>query len=239
MPSDDAAARERKEAPAQPTPQEPRESAAAAPPPSEAPAAPEAPPAAKKAQEPFKPVQSVLEKFRLFTGEKTVQNLVALFDRDKAAFFRQTPPICIADGKASVKVLISKVSDDKAPNFAFNSARYVSLTRPGEGEWQIEVRPDKGVVRASISMLTDGAQQEIPLTVTPKVNVDLDKSGKVTDADFLLFLKTRGTESAPKFDLNGDGKRDYQDDYIFTANYLLTVAEKDKKEVPVPAKKAK
>ena len=59
------------------------------------------------------------------------------------------------------------------------------------------------------------------VTVLPKVNVDMDKSGKLTEADFMLFLKERGDVKNPKGDLNGDGKRDYQDDYIFAGNYIL------------------
>jgi len=224
MPTDGSVARERKEAPAQPAQQESRENPVPVAAPAEAPDAPETQTPANEAQgASIKVVPSVLDKFRLFAGEKTVKNLVALFERDMDAPFSQIPAICIADGKASVKVTITKVFGDKAPNFAFSSARYLSLSQPGDGEWQVEVKPDPGVVKASISMLTGETMQEIPLTVSPMADVDLDKSGKVTEADFQLFLKTRGTDVAPKFDLNGDGKRDYLDDYIFTANYLEAV----------------
>ena len=228
MPTDDSATRERKEAAGQPVKSESSDIAGAAPASSEAPVAPEASPKEAQAYIPT-PVQSVLEKFRLFTGDKTPKNLVALFDRAQGAPFSQFPPVCIADGKASVQVIIPKVTGDKDPNFTFNHASYLSLKQAGDGEWQVVVRPDKGALRASISMLTDGGQQEIPLTVSPSVDIDLNKSGTVSEADFLLFLKTRGTDAAPKFDLNKDGKRDYQDDYIFTANYLAMKAARDKK----------
>lgn len=64
--------------------------------------------------------------------------------------------------------------------------------------------------------------EEIPLTVAPAIPAEskIGKKGKLTEADFILFLKERGTEKAPRFDLNGDGKRDYLDDYIFTANFI-------------------
>ena len=184
------------------------------------------------------PVQSVLERFRLFQGERTIGNLTALFDRPKTAFFTQSPPIAIADGNAVVKLVVSKVSGERAPNFAFNSARYVSLTRTDDGEWEVEVRPDAGAVKASVSMLSNGSVQELPLTVAPKAEVNLTKASKVSEADFLLFLKETGTAAAPKFDLNGDGKRDYLDDYIFTANYLLRMEEAaNKKKTAQPALK--
>lgn len=178
-------------------------------------------------------VTSVLDKFRLYTGEKTPETLAALFTRETGTPFTQTPAIAMADGKTVVAVLITKVPGDRAPNFSFNHARYVSLTQAGDGEWLMEVKPDKGAITASITMLTEGGEQLIPLVVAPRVNVDLDQSGKVNEADFQLFLKTRGTEKAPAYDLNGDGKRDYQDDYIFTANYLLA---KEPKSAAAPKK---
>ena len=239
MPSDDSAARERKEVTVQPqsTPQEGRENAVPAPVDSDAAVASEAQATKKKAQgELPRPIQSVLEKFRLFAGEKTPQNLMALFDPEQGATMSQSPTVCIADGRSSVQLLVTKVAGDKAPNFGFNNAHSLSVRQAGDGEWQIEVVPAKGALKASISLLTDGVQQEIPLTVSPQANIDLDKSGTVTEADFQLFLKTRGTDAAPTFDLNGDGKRDYQDDYIFTANYLAMKAgaATAKKEVPAP-----
>jgi hypothetical protein len=54
-----------------------------------------------------------------------------------------------------------------------------------------------------------------------KTDIALSKRGAVTEEDFKLFLKDRGTLKSPKYDLNGDGKRDYLDDYIFTANYIV------------------
>jgi hypothetical protein len=39
-------------------------------------------------------------------------------------------------------------------------------------------------------------------------------------ADFAQFLKD-GSEPKPKRDLNGDGRHDYQDDFIYTVNYLI------------------
>jgi len=179
-------------------------------------------------------VQSVLERFRLFQGERTLESLTALFRREGATFFSQTPPIGIADGKSSVKLLIRQVAGDKTPIFAFNSSRFVSLAKTGDAEWEVEVRPNKGAVRSSVTMRSGDVVQVLPLTVTPRADTALTGSGETTEADFRLFLKERGAESAPRYDLNGDGTRDYVDDYIFTANYLLKVQEKagNKKTAP-------
>ena len=186
----------------------------------EAPAQPAAP----------KPITSVVERFRLFQGERTVGNLTALLNRGGADPFSQIPAVAIADGKATVILVIAMATGERAPNFAFSAARYVSLNRTPEGEWEVEVRPDKGAVRASVTMLYNGFTQEFPLTVAPKADLVTGKPRPVTEADFQLFLKERGTPSAPKFDLNKDGRRDYLDDYIFAANYLVKMGEQASKQ---------
>ncbi|HJV34717.1 hypothetical protein [Geomonas sp.] len=182
------------------------------------------------------PVESVLERFRLFKGEKTIRNLTALFDRDPAAPFTQIPAIAIADGKATVRVVVSNLSGDKAPTFSLTSAEYVTSRRLADGEWEIEVRPDKGAVKAIVKLFYNGVTQELPLAVTPKVDVALLKKGEVSEGDFLVFLTQRGTAAEPKFDLNRDGKRDYVDDYIFTANYLVQTGRQAGQQLTPPSK---
>jgi hypothetical protein len=187
----------------------------------------------KTPETPEAPAQSVLERFRLFEGERTAKNLMALFGAAPDASFKQEPLILLADGKKNIRVTISKVVCSRTPNFAFNSARFVSCKKLSKNEWLLEARPNKGALNAGISILTNGKLREIPLTVSPMARVDLIHPGKVSEADFTLFLKQRGTAKAPKFDLNGDGKRNYLDDYIFTANYLVALQkEKAKKGEP-------
>ena len=211
----------RSDEPTVPEPQRDTSAAAGEAPPPEAVASPVKRETVRSTEPSVPEVQSVLERFRRFQGECTAGNLAALFDPRGTGFFRQEPPIALADGVQTVSVTISGVSGSKAPNFALTSARYVSCRRAGEGEWSIVVQPERGALSAGITLITDGAVRTVPLTVSPGARVDLIKPGTVSPADFALFLKERGTAGAPRFDLNGDGKRDYQDDYIFTANYLL------------------
>jgi len=206
--------------------------------PSPEPAEEKAPPA-KSAEQPApapapapapQPIVSTLERFQGMQGPKSVASLTALFKRDPATGYTQSPAIAIADGKGTVKLVIANVPGDRAPNFAFSAASYVSLSRNDEGGWVVEVRPEAGVVKASVTMLAGGVMQEFPLIVAPKAEVRLTKGAEVSEADFQLFLKERGTAAASKFDLNGDGKRDFLDDYIFTANYLVQTEQKSGKK---------
>jgi hypothetical protein len=167
---------------------------------------------------------AVLERFRMYTGIRTVQALVALFDRNDMAGIKQEPPVALSNGITHVTIYISLPPEGKeAPNFAFRGAKYQSMKMAGENSWVVELLPDKGTTAATVKILLNGAVTEIPVAVAPPLpaGVKIGKDGMLTETDFTAFLKDRGTAKAPRFDLNGDGKRDYIDDYIFTANFLV------------------
>ncbi|MCM2359941.1 MAG: cohesin domain-containing protein [Geobacteraceae bacterium] len=168
--------------------------------------------------------KSVLERFRTFQGEKTPKALISLFEQHVMEGISQEPPIVLSDGIASVKLHIQLSPPGREiPNFALKDAKYVSLKKAGENSWVIELLPAKGAYRSTARMHRNGAITEIPLTVAPPIprEAQFGKESALNEAAFILFLKERGTEKAPRFDLNGDGRRDYIDDYIFTANYLF------------------
>jgi hypothetical protein len=177
----------------------------------------------QKGPEKFVPNKSVLDRFKDFTGERTAAALTALFAPATPGGFTQTPAIALADGTSTLTVTLAgdpAAKDD--PNFSLIRVRLVSLKRNEDGGWTIEAKPAKGTVAAAVAVSRSNVVTEYPLTVVPPADVKTDISQPgVTDADFALFLKERGTDKEPRFDMNGDGKRDYIDDYIYTANYLL------------------
>jgi hypothetical protein len=131
--------------------------------------------------------------------------------------------VVVADGKNIVQVtFISDPVKKEASDLAVSNAKLVSLKKDQDysNTWIVELKPEKDALQASLTVFMEKLTIVYPLTVAPARDIDLDKSGKVTEADFALFLGKRGTEKKPEFDLNGDGKRDYLDDYIFTANFL-------------------
>jgi hypothetical protein len=187
-------------------------------------ARPVEPPAEKKAvpetQKPEKVTttsyKGILDNFREYNGEKTSAILIALFNKIITPTIRQEPAVVLSDGKSALKIVVEiPVVGDKSPNFALNGAKLVSLTRDASSTWIIETLPQAGVVRASLTILTDSDIIEYPLTLAP-----LLEGFKPTEADFALFLKDSGA-ATPKRDLNGDGKHDYLDDFIYTANFLV------------------
>jgi hypothetical protein len=167
--------------------------------------------------------KSILERFQEYTGDRTPKAYISLFEQEGALGFRQEPAVVITDGKTPVKVVfISDPGKKDASDVVVAGARLVSMKQDPDytNTWIAELKPVKDVYEASMAVALKKFTIVFPLAVAPGLNVDLDKSGKVTEDDFVLFLKKRGTPKAPEFDLNGDGTRDYVDEYIFTANYL-------------------
>jgi hypothetical protein len=176
---------------------------------------------------------SVLEQFKEFKGEKTPAALIELFKgQDKAA--KQDPPIVLSDGKATVKIVLELSSKGENNNFLLDGVSLVSLKNKEKDFWIVELLPDPRAYEATISIPRSGQLQVVPLTIALPMDVNIDPAAsKLTEADFKLFLKEKGTDKAPRFDLNKDGRRDYIDDYIFTANYLVQRDSPAKQETPV------
>jgi len=161
--------------------------------------------------------KSVLDRFKEYKGERTIAALVSLFENESMIGCRQEPPVSISDGKSIVRVIfVSTPGANLNSNIAVMGARLISLKRDADytNTWIAELLPEKDTYQASLAVTHGGMKTIFPLTVSPKVDVNHVRSGSWTDADFVYYLKGQHT------DLNKDGKRDYIDDYIFTANYL-------------------
>lgn len=160
--------------------------------------------------------KGVLENFRAYSGEKTPAIYVALFKKEISPNIHQEPAISLSDGKTPLKIMVKLMgTGDKSPNFALNGAKLVSLNKDTSSTWVIEALPETGGIQASLTVLTDRDIIEYPLTLAPPV-----ERVNASEADFAAFLSD-SQETKPRRDLNGDGKHDYLDDFIYTANYLM------------------
>jgi hypothetical protein len=159
---------------------------------------------------------SVLERFRKNDKERTAKTFLSFFDQVEANGFRQEPQVALSDGKATVKVFfVVPSSGGAAPDFALRGARLVSIKKDADrsNTWMIEALPEKGGYAASLTVSQGDVMLDYPLVLAPKI--DLKEGSKpVTDEDFSRYL------SGKRRDLNGDGKSDFLDDYIFTANFI-------------------
>jgi hypothetical protein len=157
---------------------------------------------------------SILSLFKEYTGPKTVPALTSLFSRNPYPGFRQEPPIALSNGSAAVTVSLTfQTPASLSPNFALSGAKLVSMKLKGT-EYVLELIPDAKVFAASITVLNQGQFTEYPLVVAPPLNT----GGVLDEATFAAFLKGHAENRG---DLNNDGRSDYQDLYLYTANYLV------------------
>lgn len=185
---------------------------------------------------------AVLERFRDYRGERTPAAFMALFDQQQTIGFRQDPPVVLSDGKAVVRLrFVSTPERENISDVALSGGRVLAARKDPEATntWIIDVVPEKGTYDMAMALLQSGVLMVFPVAVAPPVNIDLNKSGDVTEEDFRIFLRDQGTTPSAVSDLNGDGIHDFRDDYLFTANYLaLNPASETRAHTspqPVPA----
>ncbi|RII28228.1 MAG: hypothetical protein CXR30_13540 [Geobacter sp.] len=167
----------------------------------------------KQEEAKFTTYTSVLDRFRSYTGEKSPAILMSLFKKDVAPSIHQEPLVALSDGIMKIKVHVAlSSSDDKSPNFALNGANLVSLKRgEAQGSWLIEALPHANTLKAGLTILDGSEVTEFPFTVAPPI-----KDVATNEAGFAAFLQKPA-------DLNKDGKFDYIDEFIYTANYVAQI----------------
>ena len=161
---------------------------------------------------------AVLDRFRIFQGERKIAALAELFSAPVSDEAGQEPAIAISDGKQVVRVLtgFSSPDDDAAPNFAATEARILSVKAAENSDgWIIDLIPAKGTMTAAVSILLGNRLFEVPVVTVPPV-----RNLTFSEKEIAAFLKD-STAEKPGFDLNDDGRHDYLDDYIYTGHYLL------------------
>jgi hypothetical protein len=167
--------------------------------------------------------KSVLTLFREYAGPRTHQALTTLFLQTSYPGFRQEPPIAFSDGVTNVKVFLAAAAPgSQSPNFAITGGRLISIKLNG-GQYVLEIIPETGTVETTVTVLGQSSLTEYPLVVAPSLDAKNVPGGAFDEAGFNLFLKNAGGATV---DLNGDGRRDYRDEYIYTANYLVKGGKK-------------
>jgi len=175
--------------------------------------------------------KSVLEKFREYDGARTAPALAELFRPDPGLIIRQEPAVTLSDGENQVSLRIElPLNLKETPSFSLRKASMVSILQNSDGSWQITARPFKDTLEAGLTVICDGSEIRFPLTTAPPLKMLPGVTDSSFEYSFAEYLKKRGTDKDPRPDLNGDGKSDYIDDYIFTANYL--VRQQNPKELP-------
>jgi hypothetical protein len=159
--------------------------------------------------------KSVLTLFKEYKGTRGLHELTALFSQASYPGFRQEPAVALTDGRTNVKLSIDLTGSD-SPNFAVSGGTILSLKRERD-RYLLTLSPKAGAVETTVTVLNKGIATIIPLTVAPPLDKKSMPTGKYDEAAFALYLK--GGDLS-KGDVNGDGVKNYLDDYIVTSNYL-------------------
>jgi hypothetical protein len=168
--------------------------------------------------------KSVLDRFHEYKGERTADAFVSLFNQENVIGCRQEPPVVLSDGKTKVIVtFISPPGNLTSSDVAVMGAQLLSLSRDPDNTntWIATLLPKKGEYKASIAVLQGEMRLIHPLTIAPKINMLFSQAGQTTNSDFNRYLAEKKIQRPSGPDVNHDGKWDYLDDYILTANYLF------------------
>lgn len=187
---------------------------------------------AKEALALLKAVQMPVQRFRAFNGAHTVKGLIALFDASavRKAGVVQVPDIAVSDGKKMVTVKIELAASGVVPNFSLRGANLKSIRPISDKVWMLDALPQKGKSDVQLSVLLGGERVDIPLVVIPPLDAAVirDTQGLSEAGVGALLAKADTKSNKPAYDLNGDGRQDFIDDYILVAHYLLKVQKTDK-----------
>ena len=164
--------------------------------------------------------KGISDRFKLYNGSKKLSAIALLFNKEVVQTIHQEPAIVLSSGqnKATLTVDIpARIST--SPNVAVSGGKLVSFKKNKQvkGRWTVEVLPKAGDVKVTMTIIAGAEEFEYPLTVAPpiKTALTLDESG------WNRFLREVGTAKAPLHDLNNDGVRNYMDEFIFVANYIV------------------
>lgn len=163
--------------------------------------------------------KGIAERFKHYNGSKSLSTLAKLFDKQIAQNVRQEPPVLTSDGKNKATLTVDLPSRiTSSTNFAVNGGTLVSYKQEKQikGRWIVTVQPNSGSNSTSLTIIAGAEEFEYPLTVVQPIKTSLT----VDEKGWIKFNKEVGTAAAPLHDFNGDGVRDYLDEYIFVANYL-------------------
>ena len=128
---------------------------------------------------------SVLDSFRRYVGERTPAALAGLFERHDA-MFRQEPSVLLSNGTAALRltVRVGKPSE-QAPQFFITRGACTGLNYNDDGAWELEIIPERGILAATVTVLTGSEMIEYPLAVAPPQELFYADKAGVGEAEYV------------------------------------------------------
>ncbi len=139
--------------------------------------------------------KSLLERFKASAEEHTAATLARLLRSNEPGFL-QEPRLLLSDGTAKLRVTVQGIeSGDQAPQFFISGGHCADLKITGNGDWILEIVPEKGALATSVVVLSGMDAIEYPLAVAPPLELfdaeadDQDAAGFVRAANVLASSK--------------------------------------------------
>jgi len=138
--------------------------------------------------------ESVLDRIRALTGEKTPAALEGLFTRWDPVF-SQNPAVLLSDGTTVARITLrvqGRAGDP--PNFSVSGGHVVSAKMNDTGIWTLEILPNRGSLSTSLTVAFSGQMTEYPLTVAPPLDLF---DARTADAAVIDYVTTANRLAAP------------------------------------------
>ena len=169
------------------------------------------------------PTKAVFERFRDFTGKKSLAAFLELFSGVDPCC-RQVPAVVVADGRRTARLVIGGVEvGNRAPIFSVSGGTLVSAQRGGnDEEWIAVVQPYEKWWDVRVKAIFANAVLDLPLTATPAIEIPLRKLAQIKESAFMPRLQDFLAEKP------GKAQSPYPAwfrEYLFTANYLAAREE--------------
>lgn len=166
--------------------------------------------------------RAVSERFKDFSGPWSAEDIAGLFQPEAGQLVRQEPAVALSDGAAAVTLRVALPANVREmPRFSLRNAALLTLEQSDDGVWSIGVKPHKGTIDASITVLSDGSEIHYPLVVVPPLDPAALSPKGMPASSLLDQFSRRKAGSSSALDLNGDGRQDYLDDFILSAHYHI------------------
>jgi hypothetical protein len=163
--------------------------------------------------------KSVLQRFKIFKGEKTLDSFTALFGRSEDERTVQEPAIAISDGKTPVLIRLEVQPEGMhSASIALADARLISKETNEKGI-VITVLPSEGTWDARLAIAAGREILDYPLVVAPPINL----ANGINEHNFLDALRAYINNQSPPLQRESGL---YLSEYIFTANYLAGLKKK-------------
>jgi hypothetical protein len=139
----------------------------------------------------FHRLESVLDRFRTYAGERTSAAFARLFAPLADNRFIQTPAVLIADGAAGLSFTVRLTREGESVKlFLIKGAQCIASKMDEPGEWILELIPGRGKMEAGVTVQTNMETVEYPLTVAPGPADYLPVESGKDQAYILDYIKT-------------------------------------------------